>query len=148
MILEWKSICEQFIKDYQSKHKWNEAYSLWKMWKNIVSTKYLNLALIEKCIEMLPKLSIESRTDICELMSMNPVLTIDIVLAYPEFPSDFYEISKNMNISNMTAHSELKWNWNMVKGSIKHVIPYTSTDVPCRKCTGSDRKLFFQQSYM
>ena len=54
LIVEWNNKCEQFIKDYQSKHKWNKEKCLVKIWYGIVSTKYLNLTLIEKIIEILP----------------------------------------------------------------------------------------------
>jgi len=43
---------------------------------------------------------------------------------------------RNLSTDAQTAY--------MVKLSNKLVIPYTSTDVPCGKCTGSDRKLFCQ----
>ena len=77
LIVEWISICEQFIQDYQSQHKRSEKMSLIWIWKGIVSTKYLNSTLIEKCIEILPKLNDESKTLIGSRMSSNSALTMD-----------------------------------------------------------------------
>ena len=80
-ILEWINQCEQFLVNYQLSHGWNEYKCISMMWCSIVSTKYLNSTVIGMCIEILPKLSIESLNGIYLRMSRNPFLTIDMVLA-------------------------------------------------------------------
>ena len=57
LIFEWLNKCEQFLKDHQSQHRWDENECLCTMWCDILSTKYLNSTLTEKCIEILPKLT-------------------------------------------------------------------------------------------
>ena len=107
---EWINNCNIFIQDYQSQHKWDEEQCLYIMWSGVLSSKYLNSTLIEKFIEILPKLSVESKTDICFRMCMNPALTIEMVLAYPDLLWDFNEMSEHMNINDILDHSEFKWN--------------------------------------
>jgi len=111
IILEWKSICEQFINDHQSQHTWTEDKVLLKLWSNNLSTKYLNSTLIEKFIEILPNLTIETKTSVGSVMSCNPAVTIDLLLAYPDLPWFFYQISRLMNINDILNHPLLKWNW-------------------------------------
>ena len=84
LIAEWNNKCEQFLKDHQHQHKWNEEQCLFKLWDGIMSTKYLISTLIEKCIEVLPKLTDESEISICFRINENPAFTMDMVLAYPE----------------------------------------------------------------
>ena len=114
LILEWFSKCEQFMKNNESQHEWNEEKCLYIMWRGIASTKYLNSALIEKFLEILPKLTNQIKSFVCFVISKNPALTIDMILSYPDLAWNFYEISKNMNIKSILAHPELKWDWHGV----------------------------------
>ena len=90
-------------------------YCMYRMWCGIISTKHLNSTLIEKCIEILPKLTDRHKNHICSSLSWNPALTIDMVLAYPElkWKCDCYS-SLNMNINDILRYPELNWNWNGV----------------------------------
>ena len=47
------------------------------------------------------------------MLSRNPNITFDIVLAHPELPWDWFYLSQNPNITFdiILAHSELPWNW-------------------------------------
>ena len=76
LLEEWFGICEQFLQGKQSQHDWNEELCLYMMWYQFLATKYLNSTLIEKFIEILPKLKYESKYGICSTLSSNPALTI------------------------------------------------------------------------
>ena len=120
LMLEWINICETFLEDHPPQHdeydddEWDEG--LRELWCGIVSTKYLNLILIEKCIEMLPKLSIGSKRKVCSAICGNVALTMDMLLAYPEleWKNVFYGGSHSMNIHDILNHPELKWKWNAI----------------------------------
>ena len=119
LLLEWINICEHFIKDYQSQHKWNERQCFLIIWSGILSSKYLNSTLIEKYIEILPKLSIENKRSVCNSIQNNPALTMEMVLAYPEleWKCNFVS-SKYMNIADILDHPELKWDWTSVSQNL------------------------------
>ena len=124
LILDWKSSCEQFIQEtqyqhevFRTQHESCEENNLCKICFDILSTKYLNLSLIEKFVEILPKFNNENETHICSAISQNPALTMEIILAYPSL-MDFdvgliFETNMNLiiNINDILAHPELKWNW-------------------------------------
>jgi len=84
LILEWNSSCQQFLITHQSQHGWSQEKCLYKMWKSVVLTKYLNSTLIENFIEILPKLSSESKSSVCSEISKNPALTMNMISTYPE----------------------------------------------------------------
>ena len=90
LILEWFNICEQFIKNNQTKHKWDEQKCLLLFWKGIISTKYLNSTLIEKCIEILPKLNNVNMSSVCSTISFNPDLTMEIFSCWCEYEYQCY----------------------------------------------------------
>ena len=54
LILEWINVCKQFIKDYQSLHKWSEQQYLYLIWRGIVvyhvlcAIAYLRLAKLQQ----------------------------------------------------------------------------------------------------
>ena len=102
LILEWINIYEQCIQDYQSQHKWNEQQCVYAIWNGIMSTKYLNLYLIEKCIILLNSTS-EIKKCVCSVMSRNPALTMEMVLVYPELKWNYNVVSKYILI-----HSNIK----------------------------------------
>ena len=56
------------------------------------------------------------------ILSGNPNITIDIVLAHPELPWNWDGLSANPNITieHILAHSDKEWNWGGEVGLSQH----------------------------
>ena len=85
-----------------------------RIWCGIISTKYLDLILIVKCIEIFPKFTGHNAEYFCNELSRNSALTIDMLLAYPDFPWNWQLVSNNMNINIISEHPEFNWDWDCV----------------------------------
>ena len=119
-ISEWINKCKQFIKNHQNKLNLDEEKCLLMIWRGIISTKYLNLKLINICIDIfiMNNLTQHSLRRTCFDMSWNIVLTIDMLLAYPDLPWHWLAISRQMNINDILNHPELSWNWDDVSQNL------------------------------
>ena len=116
LLLEWYEKCEQFLNDHQSQHEWSMYNVLYAM----ATSKHLNVALIENCIEILPKCTSERATYIVSRICRNPTLTMDMVLAYPDIQWDFKRMSKFMNINVILNHLDMsdEWFWDEISCNV------------------------------
>ena len=119
LIVDWISKCEQFCEDHQIKHDWSKERCLHAIWCGIVSTKYLNLTLIEKFIEICSTINSAEDSSIRRRMSLNPALTLERALAHPEFKWECSSFSSRcMNINDILNHPELEWDWFFVSQNL------------------------------
>ena len=111
LLLEWIEICKTFLLFYGPTYHWYDKAVLYKMWHGISTTKYLSKQLISLIYE-------EPVDSITFTLSINPALTMELVLAFPDISWNYTHIGRHVKIEDIIKHPEINWNWDVVSRNL------------------------------